>query len=284
MRPHGTRTRYVDGPDENDQPGPCRCDDCREANRVEQAAGRLRRLRQQWGAEPPSMVDAEPVRAHVRRLQATGIGWKRIASAAGVPESSMSTLLFGARSRPPSRRVKAATAERILALEPDGLLADGAVVDAAGTRRRVQALVAVGYTISAVGRHLGIAPTNMVTLLRQQHVTERRARAVRELYGRLWDQAPPAASRAQRGAVTRARAMARRNGWPPPAAWDDDLIDLPDADLKAELERRAAAMDDAEVAACHTAHYRHGDISPLVAAGAREAARRRNLARRAVNA
>lgn len=278
MREHGTRARYVNGPDEHDQPGRgCRCDRCREANRVQQAATRMRELRCRWGAEPPAFVAAEPVREHVRRLQAAGMGWKRIAAAAGVAQGTMSKLLFGCR---PSRRVTTATAQRILAVTPDGLVADGAYVDSAGTRRRLQALVAIGYSLTALGRNLGIAPTNMVAMMQRPRVTQWHAREVRALYGRLWNQPPTPVTRGQRGAVTRARAMARRNGWPPPAGWDDDLIDLPDDELAAELRQRAESMDDAEVQACHTARYAHGDISPLVIAGAREYGRRRSRASR----
>lgn len=282
MREHGTRARYVHGPDEQDRPGSgCRCEECRAANRIAQAAYARRALHRRWGAEPPALVDAEPVRAHVRSLQAAGIGWKRIAAAAGVPQGSMCNLLFGYASRPPARRVTPRTAEKILAVRPEGLVADGAYVDAAGTRRRLQALVAVGYSLSSLGRRLGIAPTNMGELLKQTKVTAARARAVRELYERLWNASPAASTRTERASVTRARATARSRGWPPPGGWDDDLIDLPDAELAAELARRVAAMDDAETQASHTAHYKHGDISPLVVAAAREHARRANaLARR----
>jgi hypothetical protein len=95
------------------------------------------------------------------------------------------------------------------------------------------------------------------------------------VYDELWNQAPPQETKQQRGAISRARGYARARGWLGPLAWDDDLIDLPPADLEAELARRAEAMTDEEVAACHTAAYRHGDRSPLVLAGAREASRRR---------
>ena len=41
-------------------------------------------------------------------------------------------------------------------------------------------------------------------------------------------------------AAARARSHAAARGWLPPAAWDDDLIDIPDDQLPAELARRVA--------------------------------------------
>ncbi|MEO3860936.1 hypothetical protein [Acrocarpospora sp. B8E8] len=68
--------------------------------------------------------------------------------------------------------------------------------------------------------------------------------------------------------------MAEAKSWLPPLAWDDDLIDLPDAELAAEVKRRAEAMDEEEASRCWTARYKQGDLSPLIAAGAREHVRR----------
>jgi hypothetical protein len=80
--------------------------------------------------------------------------------------------------------------------------------------------------------------------------------------------------------AARARTDARKHGWLPPLAWDDDLIDLPDADLDAELRRRAEEMSQAEVSRCHWAR-RQGDRSPLIVAGAQEYQRRRKAREKA---
>lgn len=262
MIAHGTHTRYGYG---------CRCEKCRAANAAASEAYRRRRARIEWGAEPPAMVDAEPVRAHVLRLMAAGVGWQRIGPAAGLSEGPISGLLY---RTPRTKRMQRRTAEAILALRAEDLIADGTYVDPSGTIRRIQALAAAGWTRSEIGRRIGIGPNNMPELLRASRVTARRARQVRALYDELWDRPPPSGTARERAAAERSRRVARERGWPPPAAWDDDLIDLPEEELAAELERRAAAMDDAEVRACHTAYYKHGERSPLVVAGARECSRR----------
>lgn len=274
MREHGTRTRYVNGPDANDQPGPCRCDACRTANRVFAAGCRQRVLHQQWGVAQPALIDAQPARDHVRQLTATGLGWKRVAELAGVNDSTLGNLLYGRAGRGPARRIRRDTAARLLAVTAVPV-ADGAYVNAAGTQRRLQALVTLGWSQSELARQLGMFPTNFTIMLSRDLVTARRARAARALYEELWDQLPAPQTRTQRSGVTRARRHAAAQGWLPPAAWDDDLIDLPDAELEAELALRAAAMTDIEAQRCHAAHYKDGDRSPLIVAGALEHGRRR---------
>lgn len=98
-------------------------------------------------------------------------------------------------------------------------------------------------------------------------------------YDELWDADPAAAGLSPR-ASRQARESAAAHSWTTSLAWDDDLIDLPDAELAAELARRATAMSDAETQRCHAARYKDGDMSPLIVAGALEHARRRPGRRR----
>lgn len=271
-RKHGTRTRYVNGPDINDQPGPCHCPKCRAANNAAQRRYQRRKAQEAWAAVAPTLVDAAPVRAHVKMLGARDIGWKRVAALSGVAQGAVSRLLYGANGNPPSARVRPETARRIFAVQPSlDVVGDKTPVDGAGTRRRLQALCALGWSISAQARRIGWEPTNLWVLAQgRPQVVARTARLVREAYNELsMTPAPPGAS------STRARRMATAKGWLPPLAWDDDLIDLPDVDLDAEIARRVAAMDDTEVRRCHNARYRDGDLSPLIVAGAQECGRRR---------
>lgn len=284
VRQHGTRARYVAGPDENGQPGPCRCDDCRAANTQAMAEWRQRKVRRQWGAEPEPFVDAEPVRAHIQALSAAGVGWKRTAKIAGVHYSVVGNLLYGrpAMGRPPAQRISKANADKLLKVRAIDALADGALIDGSGTRRRLQALVTVGWTGAELMRRLGKDPTNFPYLVDRKQVLAGTARQVKTLYSELWDQQPPQDTAQRRAAADRARRQAAERGWHPPAAWDDDLIDLPDDELIAELDRLVSLMDDAELAACHTARYRHGDRTPLTHAAAREYVRRQKARRQAV--
>lgn len=72
-------------------------------------------------------------------------------------------------------------------------------------------------------------------------------------YDRLWDQRPPAKTAADRQDADAAARHAAAMGWAPPLAWDDDLIDLPDAQPEpgwrrgSSTQRRAVDLaEDAE--------------------------------------
>jgi DNA-binding XRE family transcriptional regulator len=196
-------------------------------------------------------VDAEPVRAHVLMLSGYGIGRNRVRDLAGVPGGTMSKLLYGDRARGmvPSKRVRAATADKILAVKPTlDTAAPTALVDATGTRRRLQALVAVGWPQAELGRRLGVDKKTCNEQVNAVVTTSYAATAlaVRSLYNQLWDQDPTALGVEPRWAAE-ARATAIRRGWAPPAAWDDDYIDSPAAtpDLGDHVDRYTAIAEDA---------------------------------------
>jgi transcriptional regulator with XRE-family HTH domain len=225
-RAHGTRPRYVLGPGPRQGPG-CRCEPCRAANR---AAENQRTRLIAYGRWHP-YVDAGPAREHVRKLAAQGIGWKRTAALAGVSTSVVSKLLYGGPgSRPPSQRIRPASAAAILAVQP-GIenLGPGALVPSTGTHRRIQALVANGWSQAKIGGRLGMTSANFAAMMRREHVTAATERAARDLYDEIWDKAPPENGQREKIAAARARNYAREHGWAPPLAWDDDLIDRPDA-------------------------------------------------------
>lgn len=267
-RDHGYARYRLDG---------CRCYVCAAA-RSAYDENRSRAIA--YGTWQP-WVDAEPVRTHIRHLQTCGMGLRTIERLSGVTRSSLAAILSGKTGREPALKVRPATAQRILAVEPTlDNLAPKTVIDASGTVRRLRALVARGWSQAKLGERLGITPQNFTVMMNAARVTARTARAVRDLYDELWDQAPPENTRHLKIAASRARNTAQARGWLPPAAWDDDLIDLPDAELAEELARRAARMTDEETAACHSARYSYGDCSPLTVAGALEHGRRKRARRK----
>lgn len=216
MRPHGTSTRYVTG---------CRCDECRQAIRATESRHRRKIALHRWGAGPPTYVDAEPARAHVRALMAAGMGWQRVARTAGVSTGCVERLIYGRTDRPPSARIRPDTARRILAVHAEP--ASGALVDATGSVRRVRALMVLGWSQSQLARHLGMQPLSVSQLLRRQTIRRATADRVRGVYDDLWDKPPPCDTPQARTAAARARRYAAVRGWAPPAAWDDDRIDDP---------------------------------------------------------
>ena len=169
---------------------------------------------------------------------------------AGVSSGSLSKILYGGPGdRPPSKRVRPQTAEAILAVRPSPEhLAPGALVDVTGTRRRAQALVACGWSQARLARELGLTAANFCGMVRRDQVTAATARAVSDLYDRLWNQPPPEHDQRTRIAAARARNHAGRQGWAPPLAWDDDQIDDPDGSpaegwrRPARITRRSAAL------------------------------------------
>lgn len=208
--------------------GNCRCKACLAASTAYDA----RRYRLQAYGRWQPYTDAAPVREHVQALQGYGIGLQRIATLAGLPGGTISRLMYGdpPRGTQPSKRVRPATAAAILAVRPSlDLLGATVKVDATGTRRRIQALVVMGWSLSKVADRIGSAPTNIGKTIRSATVYASTARAVRDVYDELWDRPPPEGTHRDRIAASRARSYARRNGWVSPLAWNDDDIDDPKA-------------------------------------------------------
>jgi hypothetical protein len=215
---HGTRKRYAAG---------CHCTPCTRANRE---AENHRNRMIAYGTWQP-YVDAGPARQHVRLLAEHGVGWKRAANLAGISTGAMSKLMYGGPgNRPPSRRIRPQTAAAILAVRPDlASLGSRSHVDATGTRRRLRALVATGWSKSKLAVRLGMLPANFTDVMTRERVTAATARAVRELYDELWDTPPAEDGHREKISASRARNYARAHGWAPPLAWDDDALDDPDA-------------------------------------------------------
>lgn len=217
-RPHGNAKYHLEH---------CRCLVCCQAAR-DYDSNRRRAIA--YGRWQP-FVDAEPVRQHVRALGEFGIGWMRLAKLAGVPRGSLSKLLYGdpQRNLAPSKRVRPATALKLLAVEPalDNLGAR-TPIDGTGTRRRLQALVAKGWSQSELARRLGMERANFRKTITGGLAYARTVRAVNALYGELWREDPADHGVPRRWIdASRRDAFARR--WAPIGAWDDDRIDDPDA-------------------------------------------------------
>jgi len=258
---HGSRARYVAG---------CGCAPCTSAHSAYNAAHKRAAL---YGRPTTDLIDAEPVRIHVRALLDAGMGTRAIAEAAGVDRKRVTTLLNGRgdRGAPPTRRLKPETAAALLAVTVT--LPDHALVDAAGTHRRIHALVERGWAMVRLAERLGVKPSNLSRLIREDLVTAATARKVADLYDQMWDQAPSENTPQERKAASQARSLASSRGWLPPAAWDDDLIDVPEADLQAEIARRVDRMDEAELRSAHNSWRKYKDPAPLVVAAGREYAR-----------
>ena len=225
----------------------CRLPDCLARDRDYM---RNRYRLQAYGRWQP-YVDAEPIRAHVRMLMSHGIGLQRVRALAGIPNGTMSKLLYGdgTRGLKPSKRVTVRTADKLLAIKPSlDAVAPCALIDATGTRRRLQALVAVGWPQIELARRSGL---DKLTINDQVNATlpttyGSTARTVRVIYNQIWNVDPAGLGVARRWS-DEARALAQANDWAPPGAWDDDYIDSPAAtpDLGDNVDRYTAIAEDA---------------------------------------
>jgi transcriptional regulator with XRE-family HTH domain len=94
--------------------------------------------------------------------------------------------------------------------------------DALGASRRLQALVAAGYTQREISAQLGINQSHVSELItgQQRRITNHTAARVARVFNEL--QLIP-------GTNQTALRRARKYGWAPPLAWDEDAIDNPAA-------------------------------------------------------
>lgn len=232
---HGTRACYI-----RDE---CRCIRCVQAN-IDYESQRRRLIAE---GEWRPFTDAAPVVAHLQALIEAGMQRKQVARQADVPISLINRLLpdqRGADGAPQLHgQLRPQFAQRLLAVRPPAAPRGATLIDATGTHRRLQALVAIGWPTAELSRRLGKRPGYLDALLAQQKVSRTVVVSVSSLYEQLWDCPPPAGSERERAAAARARAHAQKQGWAPPMAWDDELNPIddpaaaPDSGEKVRLNR-----------------------------------------------
>lgn len=91
-------------------------------------------------------------------------------------------------------------------------------VSAVGFIRRYRALCCLGWTTDTQIEMAGIR-FDITHIMRRGHVHRSTHDAMVKLYDRLWDTPGPS---------SRTRLLAKRKGWLPPMAWDDDELDNPE--------------------------------------------------------
>lgn len=128
-----------------------------------------------WG------VDAGPVRAHVRELLAAGLSWRTIADNAGLSRNTVQNLVDGPRTGRPPARIRAATAQRLLAVSAAEVVGQG-WVDAGPVWRQVDWLTENGWTLRGIAWETGRTPNNLTGRhCRHRRCTADFARQIAEL-------------------------------------------------------------------------------------------------------
>jgi len=105
------------------------------------------------------------------------------------------------------------------------------IVDATGAQRRIRALMRIGWTSTDIAKVAGWPERNYVLRILNgqkgkptRQVSRATDQAIRRAYDLLSMRTPPSSP-----ARARTRALAERRGYPSPLAWDDDVIDDPQA-------------------------------------------------------
>jgi len=206
----------------------CRLPECKAADYRYMSALRLDHHRGQR-----RRTDATQTRHHIERLQAAGWTQVQVARAADLCERTVGDIVQGAPT------ISNQTAYAILSIPIGPAPLEGSEVDATGSMRRIQALVAIGWSFAQLAPRLGFYVTDLGLIAngRRVHVRGTTAEAIARGY-RYWARIP--------GPGVRARNEARRRGWVGPAAWDETTIDdpaaLPDTDVpERELNRNELA-------------------------------------------
>lgn len=100
-----------------------------------------------------------------------------------------------------------------------------------GSRRRVEALACLGWSMTVLAPMLHCTDRSLHRLFEDgvQYVSRARAESIVRLYDELWDKPAPQTTKGERISARRVLLIARTRRYAPPAAWDDDLIDHPAA-------------------------------------------------------
>lgn len=170
MREHGTRAKYV--------AEKCRCDPCTIANRTYAREFQRKKARVGYGIEEatPAYIDASEARKHLLWLSSVGVGKRRVSQLTGISLSAIDKLRQGNRTK-----CRQSTADKILAVGRSKA-ADGAYVDAKATWRRIDDLLAHGWTKTAIARAIGSKGKVPALQLSRSRVTAKHARAIEQLH------------------------------------------------------------------------------------------------------
>lgn len=150
----------------------CRCLKCRMANTNYETRRAAAQRRGEWNG----LVDAAPVRAHLRKLSRAGVGYKAAAEAASVGKTAVAEILSGKK-----QRLRAQSAKRLLAVTP-AARADHSTVPAARTWRLLEQLLDEGFTKARIARELGMKMPSLQ--IGRKRVLARTQLAVEKLWRR----------------------------------------------------------------------------------------------------
>lgn len=192
------------------------------------------------------------------RVRAHGLCSKHYRSPRIAPRIHGTNSCYGSGCREPEcRKAHTEASAQFRRAKAYGIWQPSAV-DITGTRRRVEALATLGWSMRHLSSRLGWHPDRLsVMFTNQTSVSRANAQRIAALFDELCMSFPPERNKGERVSASRARALARRRGYAPPLAWDD--IDDPD-----EQPQTGATTGPRMLAPCGTLaaarrHYRRGE-------------------------
>ncbi|NEA52359.1 hypothetical protein [Streptomyces sp. SID10815] len=224
------------------------------------------------------LVDATPARQHINTLRALGHSIPDIQRTANTSPATIARILYhGVNKR--AERIRPDVAARILAIPAQPApLKPTSIIDATGTRRRIQALIHMGWPATELAPLIGFHPRRITDLSHSERVTAETAQRIATAYRKLHTK-HPGDHHVSLPAQRLARATATRYGWHGPLAWDD--IDNPDCqpDTKGTItrpyRRPKAVIDRDKIARLTTQGYTAAQIAAAIGCSPRSVSRAR---------
>lgn len=242
---HGTYARANGSPGYREA---CLCDRCvpvklttRKRHSVNRQLGRAAR------------IDATPARKRLILLHNT-MCWRTLGIATGCDASNLMLIHNGTRTQ-----ITRTTHDKIMAVRPAAKPDLTVYVDVTGTRRRIQAMQAIGHSFAVIAEAAGttrwrvglIADGHQPTV--SQAIADRIADAYRHLSRR-----PAPFNRS----TNRSRNHAATNGWHGPLAWGSDINDptaKPDMGDDSSAPTGPIVLRPCGTTAAHRRHLRRGE-------------------------
>lgn len=212
----------------------CGCIPCRTAESRRKNAERARARSGTHRGMVPKTATVE----HLQRLHAAGVTNRDIFRCSGLDVATIRRLLTGKGAH-----VFPQTERAVLAVKVNGFTArpPKAWVSPIGSVRRIQALLALGWTGVEIAERAGRPKEWAMRILHFERIEEASRRQVEAVYDELSMTVPSGRY------ANHTRRWAAAKGWMPPLAWDDDTIDDPAATPQLKQRHTARGMDELAV-------------------------------------
>lgn len=117
-------------------------------------------------------------------------------------------------------------------------------IDATGTHRRIEALMALGWGYRAMGDHLGFSREAVRQVHIRPQVLATTAEAIDAMYRELCMRVPTGADAHARSMIQRVRNVAASRGYAVPLAWDDIDTDAAPKGVRTDDTTPVADLDE----------------------------------------